>query len=143
MSSFNYTGSGTIFLGNCAPTKIIPRYITEFSIGDSAYIVAKAKIGELKRCVIRQVLVNFSFQNNPVIVYIDTLRQDWIEYELCDLETASEIITTYQSALQDTLIYNALHCPGVLHLDIPAIKTFYLFLPFGIGFVDEFGLGIT
>lgn len=91
---FSYVSTGGITLLGCSsPVTITYNLITAYSAGDFVWLKYRARLGVLERINIKKInVINFQKYN-----YQDTFNRLWLEYELCDLETAEDLVTIYKN----------------------------------------------
>lgn len=87
----NYEAQGGFKLTNCSKYSFSKNVVTLFQKGDIVYIKFPARRGKLEKITIKKVNVVTLHDWN----YQDTQNRIWLEYELCELNEANQIIKNY------------------------------------------------
>lgn len=97
---YSYTSSGGLELIGCsAPVTIVFNVATQFNEGDFVWIKYRARKGILERVNIKKInLINLTKYN-----YQDTFNRLWLEYEICDLPTAENLVEIFKA--RQTIAY--------------------------------------
>jgi hypothetical protein len=70
-------------------------YLTEFTIGDIAYVKTKAAHGKLEAIAIRDIIIPPTSDEDPYMIYLDTFNTVWNANELTTKETAESMATQF------------------------------------------------
>jgi len=94
---FEHTFEVKLNILGCAGAVIYKNFISEFIVGDKAYIRQKARLGKLEKIVIKKILINENLdqRNLPAPLYSDTFNRIWAESELINEETARDVALIY------------------------------------------------
>jgi len=87
----NYEAQGGFKIKNCGKYSFTKNVVTLFQKGDVVYIKFKARRGKLEKVYIKKINVVTLYDWN----YQDTQNRIWLEYEICELAEANQIIENY------------------------------------------------